>query len=111
MSDPKVELLEQNFGESFVVRAEIERSSFLSKLFVSVFERAAHLIAEQYVAKFGPEIFAAMDQQAVATLAVANSGAEIAKELKKEAATQTRIVEQVRREVYQRGVFGGLRRL
>lgn len=97
--------------DSYSITATFGNSFFLRSLIMKTLELAATKIAEKFVAERGQEIIAAMDPQAIANLAVANSGAAIAAELKKEGATKTRVVEHVKHEIYQRGVFGGLKKL
>ena len=68
-------------------------------------------IAEQYLHEHAQEILAALDPVAVANLAIADSGAGIREALHKK--LPDKIVTVVKRdtEVYQRGIFGGMKRI
>jgi hypothetical protein len=74
-------------------------------------EKVADAIAERYLADHMQEIVSLIDQQAVANLAVADAAGAIREQLAKK--LPDKIVEVVRteREVYQRGVFGGMKRI
>ncbi len=77
--------------------------------------RIVHLIAdrvaEQYVAEHYQEIVSKIDQQAIATLSVAESGAKIREALEKDIVGRTERIVETKREVYQRGIFGGTKRI
>lgn len=75
----------------------------------AVLVRIADRIAEQWVAEHYQEVVAAISPEAVATLAAANASAEINKTLKED--VRGRVTEVVKREVYQRGIFGGVKRV
>lgn len=111
--ETKTEVRDEEFGRVTVAEIRTHYSDFMTQLFLRAVQEAATELARQFVAQHAQEIFKMMDPQAVANLAVANSGAEIAKEMKKEAATTTRIIthEKTRAEVYQRGLFGGMKRI
>lgn len=83
---------------------------FLGK---QVWERAiditAKLIAEEFIKKHGQEVLAKLDPQAIANLSVAQAGAAIRETLEKKLPSSERIVEKA--VVYQRGIFGGIRRV
>ncbi len=78
-------------------------------LFEAVLRRVADKIADAYIAEHYQEIVAAIRPEAIATLAVAESGAKIRESLEKNIPGQVREI--VKKEVYQRGVFGGTRRI
>jgi hypothetical protein len=71
--------------------------------------RIAAQIAERYVTEHYAEIVSKFDQNAIANLAVADAGKKIAEEIR----TQPMVLHDTEHhtEVYQRGIFGGLRRL
>ena len=79
----------------------------------AIIDRVIALCAEQIAAVFlethQNEILAKLDTQAVANLAVAASGAAVREELHKALPSTERIIEQA--VVYQRGIFGGIRRV
>jgi uncharacterized membrane-anchored protein YjiN (DUF445 family) len=64
--------------------------------------------AERYVAENYPQLVAKIDQQAIANLVIAESGKKIAEEIRLTPPVP-RI--ETKREVYQRGIFGGVRRV
>lgn len=69
----------------------------------------ADRIAEKWVEEHYQEVAAAINPQAVANLVTAEAAAEVAKEVRR--TTPERVREVVKREVYQRGVFGGVKRI
>ena len=74
-------------------------------------ERVAEDIAKRFIADHAQELMAMIDPQAVANLAVADAAGAIRETLGRK--LPDKIVEVVRREteVYQRGVFGGMKRI
>lgn len=76
-----------------------------------ILREAARLIAERLVSEKYQEIVAMIDPQAIANLTTAETAAAINKTLKEKIPDKIVEVERVRREVYQRGVFGGVRRI
>ena len=74
---------------------------------IAIVDKIAQVVADKYVAEHYQEIVALIDQNAIATLVVAESGRKIAEEIR----SQPRIVETVKREIYQRGILGGVRRV
>jgi hypothetical protein len=78
---------------------------------VAIFDRIAELIAERYVAENYADIVKHLDQQAIATMAMANASAKISKVLEKEVEKEVRTVVETKREVYQRGILGGMERI
>ena len=72
---------------------------------------AATQLAEQFVAVHGIDVLAKMDATAVANLAVAQSGAAIRESLEKQIPKEVQHHHHYDREVYQAGIFGGLRRV
>jgi len=78
----------------------------------AVFDRAitiaAEKLADEFIATHGQEVLAAMSPEAMATLATAGVGAEMAKAIKE---TPTAISIQEKTKMYQRGLFGGITRI
>jgi predicted transcriptional regulator len=70
-------------------------------------QRIACAIADRYVAEHYAEIMAKLDQNAIANLAIAEAGKKIAEEIQRVPNT----IHEKRVEIYQRGIFGGLRRV
>ena len=68
-----------------------------------------HQIAERWVAENYQMVAAAIKPEAVATIACAEAGAAINKTLKEN--IPARVMEVVKKEVWQRGLFGGMTRV
>lgn len=82
-----------NSGEQIVTarfdpRALLGGSHLADELMRTVMDKIATELAAQFIAAHGQEVLAAIDPQAIATL-----------------------IETVKREVYERGIFGGLKKL
>lgn len=71
----------------------------------------AKAIAEKFVAENYQEIVAHIDQKAIATLSVADGAAAIRHTLEKKIPDKVLEVVKTEREVYEKGLFGGLRRV
>ena len=71
--------------------------------------RIVAAIAERYVAEHYQEIVALIDQQAIATLAVAEAGAKIRETLERK--IPDKVLEVERTVLARRGLFGGIRRI
>ena len=74
-------------------------------------ERIAEKIAERFVAEFYQDIVKLIDQQALANMTVAEAGAKIHELLQKKLPDKILEIERCTEKVYQRGIFGGLRRI
>lgn len=85
-----------------------ETASINSHLAIQILEECAHLIAKRYVDEHYGEIVARLDQNAIARLAIADAGKKIAEEIR---SSPTIIREKADPEVYQRGFFGGTKRI
>jgi hypothetical protein len=75
----------------------------------SVLVGIADKIADRYVAEHYQEVVALIKPEAVATLVAAESAAQINKTLKEDMPHRVRTV--VKREIYQRGLLGGVKRI
>ena len=64
-------------------------------------------VAERYVAENFPQIAAKLDQNAIANLAIAEASKKIAEEIQR----KPNIVHEVEKQIFQRGIFGGVRRV
>lgn len=79
--------------------------------------KAVHLAAEALAARIceelGPEIISKLDPQAIANMTIAEAGAAVNRTLKEKLPDKiVEVVRTVQQPVYyQRGIFGGLRRL
>ena len=76
-----------------------------------VIQRAAELLAERFVEEHGQSILKALDPQAVANLAIADSGRAVREALEKEVPREVQHHYHRDREVYKVGIFGGVRRI
>lgn len=87
--------------EQFYLKLTMERA----------IEKVAQAVADQFLADHQQEILKYLDPQAIANLAVADSAAGVREALHKK--LPDKIVEVVRTEsaVYQKGLFGGLKRI
>jgi len=77
----------------------------------AILSEIARLVAERFVADHYQEIIAEMDMKAIATLSVAEAAAKIRETLEKKLPDKILEVQTKKTEVYQRGIFGGLRRV
>jgi len=69
-------------------------------------------VAQRYVEEMYPVIVRSLDAQAIANLAIAEAGAQIAKSVKESSPERVLVVEKpAEKEVYQRGILGGLKRI
>lgn len=79
--------------------------SYAAKVLI---DRIVDLIAQRYVEENYPQVVAKLDQQAIANLVIAESGKKIAEEIRL-TPPKPEIVEKMK--VYQRGLFGGIKRI
>ena len=95
---------------AYIVQARVEdvMTAALPEL---LFREVVSRIAERYVADNYQQIAALISQDAIATLSVAEAAAKVRASLENEIPDRVREVERVKREVYQRGIFGGLKRI
>lgn len=91
--------------------AHIEDHELMDAFSEAVFREAARLIAERFVAENYQTIAATLDPQAIANLSVAESAAAINKTLKEKIPDKIVEIHKTTREVYQRGIFGGVKKL
>jgi len=75
----------------------------------SILHTIAEKVAERYVEEHFAELTSRLDQNAIANLAIAEASKKIAEEIR----TQPVVLhnKETNREVYQRGLLGGLRRV
>lgn len=105
----------QNHDGSSTLMVEVERSDFMEMLpdliVRAVVERVSAEIAAKFTEEHAQEILAALDPQAIANLAIAGGAAAVNKTLREK--LPDKVVEVVREktQVFQRGIFGGLRRI
>lgn len=93
-----------------MISAEISLNSMIERQSSQyIMREICSAIAERFVAEHYEEIAAKIDPQAIANISVAEAGVKIREALEKD--IPGRIAEKVTREVYQRGIFGGLKRV
>jgi hypothetical protein len=94
----------------YLVRvSDLESADIGQKVIASVIGEVSKRIADDYLANHATEVLAKITPEAVASMAIAEAGAAVNETLHKK--LPDKILEVERRVVYQRGVFGGLRRL
>lgn len=93
---------------SVTVVAKFEESMNESMAY-AVLKLAAEKIAEAWVSENYQAVVANIKPEAVATLICAESAAAINKTLKEN--IPSKVLEVVKKEVYQRGLFGGITRI
>jgi hypothetical protein len=76
-----------------------------------ILREIAHAVAERFVADHYQEIVAAMDMNAIATLSVAEAAAKIRETLEKKIPDKILEVQTTKKEVWQRGIFGGMSKI
>lgn len=76
-----------------------------------VIQKAAEVIAQRFIDDHGVEILKALDPQAVANLAIADSGRAVREALEKSIPREVQHHYHHDREVYKVGIFGGVRRV
>lgn len=77
----------------------------------NVMKMAAREIADKIIQERFGEIMALIDPQSIANLSIAESAAKIRETLEKKIPDKILEINTVEREVWQRGIFGGLSRL
>lgn len=108
---------ERPLDGSFRVSARMSMEHVMASHGPTIMARVMDLVAQHIAAEFvenhGVEIAAKLSPDAVANLAVAAAGAAINETLQKKLPDRIMHVETTRteREVYERGLFGGLRRI
>jgi len=76
-----------------------------------VVEKLADAIADDYIEKHFAEIMGKISPEAIANMAIAEAGAKINETLNKKMPDKIIEIEKRTTEVYQRGLFGGLKRI
>lgn len=114
MSEDKpieVQSVDVDFGRAREFRAVIDHSSFFRDYAIKILERIGEAIAQKYVAENYQKIVKKLSPDAIATLALAQAGAEVNKTLKEK--IPDKVLEVVTRdtEVWQRGLLGGMKRI
>ena len=94
--------------QEFIISAHLPLEEVLS---VALLHEAIKQIAARYVEEHYQEIAALLDPQALANLTVAEAAAQVNKTLREKLPDKILEVERTTREVYQRGLLGGLKKL
>ena len=74
-------------------------------------DKIASTVADEFLKLHMNELLSSLDVQAVANLCIAQSGAGIREALEKQIPKETRVIHHHDKEVYQRGIFGGLTKI
>ena len=106
MSDIQISHVQSIADDHEIIWAKF-KVPYLTEFPEAIFQEVVRQIATRYVEEHYQEIAAKLDQNAIANLAIAEASKKIAEEIQR----QPNIVERTRTEVYQRGVFGGMRRV
>lgn len=97
----------------YLVRvSRIEVAQMQNEIAAYIVKRVGEHIAADFLEKHGSEVMAKLSPEAVAQMAIAEAGAAVNDTLKRK--LPDKIIEVERQSepvVYQRGIFGGLRRL
>jgi len=80
---------------------------FLTEFPEAIFGEVVRQIAARYVEEHYMEIAARLDQNSIANLAIAEASKKIAEEIQR----RPNIIHEKDTQIYQRGVFGGMRRI
>jgi len=76
-----------------------------------VMEKVADAIANEYIEKNFAEIMGKISPEAIANMAIAEAGAKINETLNKKMPDKIIEIEKRSTEIYQRGIFGGMKRI
>lgn len=98
-------------GEMAVIATMSQAELMRDGLSEMILREVAHEIAMRIVEEKFQEIMAAIDPQAIANLTVANAAAKINDTLKKKIPDKIVEIHKTNREVYQRGLLGGVKRV
>lgn len=78
---------------------------------IAIIQEIVRAVADRYVTEHYGEIVSKIDQQAIANLAIAESGKKIAEAITAKPTILHDTKTEVKTEVYERGIFGGTRRV
>jgi hypothetical protein len=108
----KIDVCQNSADQTTDILCRLERSDMMAHAMgEGILRFIAEEIAKRYVAEHYSEIVAGIDQQAIAALAIANAGVAINKTLQEKIPDKVLEVHRHSTEVWQRGIFGGLKRL
>lgn len=96
---------------SFAIKAYradmLDSPSFLGK----VLEKASEIIANEIIEHHLPEVLEKISPEAIANMTIASAGAKINETLAKKIPDNILHAETTRAQIFQRGIFGGLKRV
>jgi hypothetical protein len=109
MSDPvEVKTAKSVSDNSTYIQAKISDVSLITEhMAMAIYRNISEQIAERYVRENYAQIAAKLDQNAIANLAIAEASKKIAEEIQR----RPNVVHEVERQIFQRGIFGGLKRV
>lgn len=90
---------------------ELSLMRFHDRIYEMACHRIAEAVAAAYLAEHMQEVLAKIDAQALANLAVADAAGAIREQLAKKLPDKIMEVVRTEVEVYQRGIFGGMKRI
>lgn len=93
------------------VISPLEQEEVAREILSRAIDAAASAIAERFLADHLQDVLAMLNPEAIANLAVADAAGAIRETLHKKLPDKILEVVRTEREVYQRGVFGGMRRI
>jgi hypothetical protein len=104
----EVKMIPSATDDSTYLQAKIPSVTMLSEnAAAAIYAQICREIAERYVHEHYAQIAAKLDQNAIANLAIAEASKKIAEEIQR----RPNIVKQIETQVFQRGIFGGMRRM
>lgn len=99
-------------GLSLLTQVSAAESAMLSKEIISeVIRQVAAAIAEQFLADHANDILAKLDPQAIANLAIADSGRAVREALEKQIPREVQHHHHTHREFFKVGLFGSVKRV
>ncbi len=107
----KIQTQQDMYDMKWLFRASIGREDMTHGFAENIMSRIAAAVAERYVAEHYQEIAKLIDQQAIATLSVAEGAAAIRETLQKKLPDRIMEVERTSVAVLQRGLFGAVKRV
>lgn len=96
------------FSATISIEEQLDLGNMIKR---RVIEKVADAIANEYIEKNFAEIMGKISPEAIANMAIAEAGAKINETLNKKMPDKIIEIEKRTTEVYQRGLFGGLKRI
>jgi phage tail protein X len=102
----------KNFNNgSLELSAEISGEEFEKALISKTLNEMSKALTDYLMKNHFSELMALIDMQAVANMAIAQTGAAINETLQKKMPDVVQTIVEKEIEIYQRGVFGGIKRI